>query len=381
MSTKTLLILLPVFVAYLLIGGGVFHVLESAEEMRIRERVFGLQKTFLGGDLVDALQPFCAKDAGEEYDTACCVLRSNLTTIHGFMQWYLQETLDNLTIRQTDNSSCIAMEGLPLLIITPDQLKDIVDVVGLSIDRGLDPRSSEGQSTPLSWDFLGAFGFTITVVTTIGYGTMSPVTVGGRVFCVFYALFGIPLTAFLLSKISKGLLKLACRATGKVCRARPQWNRDRVYKGAQTGLLLMGFILFFALPTITVCTTEQWTYWEALYYMFISLSTIGFGDYVIGNRKDIGYSAVYFAAMFVWILGGLAYLVLVFDLITRGLESIDGKVESLETSAEEKEKELKDGVEKEMKELPSVETVAPKRKAAGHPLFHRQSEDTTLGSA
>ncbi|CAH1232042.1 KCNK10 [Branchiostoma lanceolatum] len=372
MSTKTILILLPVFVAYLLIGGGVFHVLESAEEIKVRDRVFGLQHMFLGGDLVDKLQPFCAEDAGGEYDTPCCVLKSNLSTIHDFMIWYLQETLNNLTSRQAENSSCIEMEKLPLLIITPDQLTDIVDVVGLSIDRGLDPRSTEGQSTPLTWGFKGAFGFSITVVTTIGYGKLAPVTVGGRVFCVLYALFGIPLTAFLLSKISKALLKLSCRATERVCRARPQWNRERVQKAAQACLLVLGLVLFFALPTITVCTTEQWTYWEALYFMFISLSTIGFGDYVIGMRKDIVYSAFYFAAMFVWILGGLVYLVLVFDLITRGLESIDGKVGSLETSSDDREKE--------MKELPEVET-APKRRAAGHPVFHRQSQDPTQGSA
>ncbi|XP_035691696.1 potassium channel subfamily K member 16-like [Branchiostoma floridae] len=374
MSSKTILILLPIFVAYLLIGGGVFHVLESAEEIKVRERVFGLQHTFLGGDLVDKLQPFCAADAAGEHDTKCCVLRANLTTISDFMMWYLQETLDNLTSAQAENSSCIRMENLPLIILTPDQLADIVDVVGLSIDRGLDPRSTEGESTPLMWSFQGAFGFTITVVTTMGYGVMSPVTVGGRVFCVFYALLGIPLTAFLLSKISKALLKLSSRATKRVCKARPHWNREKVNKGAQACLLLMGLIFFFALPTITVCTTENWTYWEALYYMFISLSTIGFGDYVIGNRKDINYSAFYFAAMFVWLLGGLAYLVLVFDLITRGLESIDGKVESLETSPDDKGEELKE------KELPAVETV-PERKAAGHPLFHRQTKGATQGSA
>ncbi|XP_066291176.1 potassium channel subfamily K member 16-like [Branchiostoma lanceolatum] len=371
MSSKTILILLPIFVAYLLIGGGVFHVLESAEEIKVRDRVFGLQKTFLGGDLVDDLQPFCAEDAENKHDTDCCVLKSNLTTVQGLMISYLQETLNNLTRMHAENSNCIEMEELPVLIIKPNELKDIVDVVGVSIDRGLDPRSTEGRSTPLTWGFKGAFGFSITVVTTIGYGKLAPVTVGGRIFCVLYALFGIPSTAFLLSKISKALLKLSCRATERVCRARPQWNRERIQKAARATLLLVGLIVFFALPTIIICITEKWTYWEALYYMFISLSTIGFGDYDLGKNREINYSVAYYAVMFVWLLGGLAYFVLVFDLITRWLESIGGKVN---VGSEEASPNEADG-EKEMKELPSVKTV-PKRRVTGHPLFHRQSVGT-----
>ncbi|GMR63133.1 hypothetical protein PMAYCL1PPCAC_33328, partial [Pristionchus mayeri] len=43
------------------------------------------------------------------------------------------------------------------------------------------------------WKFAGAFYFATTVITTIGYGHSTPMTTGGKVFCMFYALAGIPL--------------------------------------------------------------------------------------------------------------------------------------------------------------------------------------------
>ena len=37
---------------------------------------------------------------------------------------------------------------------------------------------------------------------------------------------------------------------------------------------------------------EGWTYNEGLYFAFISLSTIGFGDYIIGKSVDINLRIV-----------------------------------------------------------------------------------------
>ncbi|KAG9260574.1 potassium channel subfamily K member 15-like [Astyanax mexicanus] len=44
------------------------------------------------------------------------------------------------------------------------------------------------------WSFPGSFYFSLTVITTIGYGHSYPRTEAGKVFCMLYALLGIPLT-------------------------------------------------------------------------------------------------------------------------------------------------------------------------------------------
>uniref|UniRef100_A0A914NVB2 Potassium channel domain-containing protein n=1 Tax=Meloidogyne incognita TaxID=6306 RepID=A0A914NVB2_MELIC len=50
--------------------------------------------------------------------------------------------------------------------------------------------------------FLGIF-FTSTLLTTIGYGNLVPVTSLGRMFCIFYALFGVPLILITVTDIGK----------------------------------------------------------------------------------------------------------------------------------------------------------------------------------
>eukprot|EP00079_Xenopus_tropicalis_P018261 XP_004919495.1 PREDICTED: potassium channel subfamily K member 17 [Xenopus tropicalis] len=154
--------------------------------------------------------------------------------------------------------------------------------------------SPEGNSSNLgSWSFGGSFFFSVTVVTTIGYGNLCPSTAGARAFCVVYALFGIPLNLILSSNdlsrfLSQRLTKLVTSGSA----------------------LLIGLLLFMLLPPVLFRAVEGWTYGEGLYYSFITLATIGFGDYVVGRNPDKQYPNWYRNLLSVWILFGLAWLAL-----------------------------------------------------------------------
>lgn len=50
-----------------------------------------------------------------------------------------------------------------------------------------------------------------------------------------------------------------------------------------TFMSLLGVILFFFVPAAIFQAIENWTYGESAYYAFVSLTTIGFGDYVAGK--------------------------------------------------------------------------------------------------
>ncbi|XP_070544819.1 uncharacterized protein [Ptychodera flava] len=61
---------------------------------------------------------------------------------------------------------------------------------------GLDPSTEQ-----VTWDMSGALFFVTTVITTIGYGSIAPISNGGRAFCIFFAMIGIPLNLLVLTDI------------------------------------------------------------------------------------------------------------------------------------------------------------------------------------
>ena len=74
----------------------------------------------------------------------------------------------------------------------------MLDVV-LANDRGVSIFKN-GTSVP-SWSFGQSFFFASTVVTTIGYGHQSPLSGEGKVFCILYAVVGIPMTLVLMAAV------------------------------------------------------------------------------------------------------------------------------------------------------------------------------------
>uniref|UniRef100_A0A2K5SBC2 Potassium two pore domain channel subfamily K member 17 n=1 Tax=Cebus imitator TaxID=2715852 RepID=A0A2K5SBC2_CEBIM len=131
------------------------------------------------------------------------------------------------------------------------------------------------------WEFVGSFFFSVSTVTTIGYGNLSPNTMAARLFCIFFALVGIPLNLVVLNRLGhlmqQGVDRCASRlgVTWKDP-GKAQWL-------AGSGALLSGLLLFLLLPPLLFSHMEGWSYMEGFYFSFITLSTVGFGDYVIGS--------------------------------------------------------------------------------------------------
>lgn len=57
---------------------------------------------------------------------------------------------------------------------------------------------------------------------------------------------------------------------------------------AGSAALLSGLLLFLLLPPLLFSHMEGWSYMESFYFAFITLSTVGFGDYVIGEWPKAG---------------------------------------------------------------------------------------------
>lgn len=55
---------------------------------------------------------------------------------------------------------------------------------------------------------------------------------------------------------------------------------------ASSSALLSGLLLFLLLPPLLFSHMEGWNYMEGFYFAFVTLSTVGFGDYVIGESSQ-----------------------------------------------------------------------------------------------
>ena len=48
-------------------------------------------------------------------------------------------------------------------------------------------------------------------------------------------------------------------------------------------IMMIGNIFFIIIPAFMFSAMEDWSFHEAIYYVFVTLTTVGFGDFVAGK--------------------------------------------------------------------------------------------------
>ena len=195
---------------------------------------------------------------------------------------------------------------------------------------------TEGETDPLKWDFYNSFYFAYTVVSTIGYGNLAPTNMLGRILMIFYGLVGIPINGILLAQLGEFFGRVFIKAHDKYKsykRGRDDYYPRKLttFETGRVGLaaqifayLTPGFVMFIFFPAFLFSHYEGWNYDEAVYYAFVTLTTIGFGDYVAGqdNSKGSGvFFILYKTFLICWISFGLGYIVMIMTFIARGMRS------------------------------------------------------------
>ncbi|XP_014222717.1 uncharacterized protein LOC106649680 isoform X2 [Trichogramma pretiosum] len=228
-----------------------------------------------------------------------------------------------------------------------------------------------------NWSFLNSVVYSLTVVTTIGYGHISPSTSTGRALTIVYAIFGIPMFLIVLADFGKlftrGIKFLWAFVrrlyyTGSCRKVRRTVHMQEMMKGVQlvydwstsfrrpsqmtdeeivemerhrqqqqqqqqqqhphhTSLSVDGntpqqtpespstpdmsafeiddefnlpisvaitiLVLYIIIGAVIFNIFEDWTFFESFYFVFISMSTIGFGDFVPQDPLYMMLSIVY----------------------------------------------------------------------------------------
>ncbi|KAJ8917298.1 hypothetical protein NQ315_002316 [Exocentrus adspersus] len=287
-----------------------------------------------------------------------------------------------------------------VMSVLEDYQKIIVNFSRRGYD-GNDDRDSSAQ-----WSFAGAFLYSLTVITTIGYGNIFPRTPQGKITTIVYAIIGMPLFLLYLSNIGDIMARsfkwiyanlCLCRWCPGVAKRRAERRMRREHRlsleygsesdeedsqpssqpweisipvpqlqpggsiasdGAVTSytegdesydvqsvtvplticlLIMVGYenkknckvsasssvSRYICGGALLFCKWEDyWSFLDASYFCFISLSTIGFGDLVPGDKiygrgvdfyKDVLELSFVFCSIYLML--GMALIAMCFNLM------------------------------------------------------------------
>ena len=172
-----------------------------------------------------------------------------------------------------------------------------------------------------NWDFSSSLLFVTSLVTTIGYGHVSPLTEVGKLLTIALSAAGIPLTLTLLSTAGSLLL----RGPARRLETWMAFLLTRIYRSATVFAVRLIHLILLTVVLICFCFMipayffnafeEDWNYLDSVYYCYISLTTIGLGDLIPATgTPEIPY---YRLATVAYLYFGLTLIMLWLALIYR----------------------------------------------------------------
>jgi len=177
------------------------------------------------------------------------------------------------------------------------------------------------------WYYLNCVYFCAVTITTIGYGDLSPNTVGGKLFVMFFTTFGVGLIAYSLAIISQKFVEtadLTIEITKSLRRKKRsqiipressavfeldelvlkgssledeemfgQFKVEKMKEGVMYSIsknrkLWIAFVFYLVMLTggaavfnflETDSNGNRWGYFNSVYFCFVTLATIGYGDF------------------------------------------------------------------------------------------------------
>ena len=145
-----------------------------------------------------------------------------------------------------------------------------------------------------------------------GYGVVTPTTPLGQILVILYALPGIPLALITLNSIggliSNGFNRLV-RAFEKraLNRAEPRHLEMKV-----SGLTCLLTTTTLLAGSAVMTRWTGWTFVEALYFLVVSFTTIGFGDYIPAQAVGDSFKKAPSAEQ--WLLNMVGFVTVLFGL-------------------------------------------------------------------
>ncbi|KAI6186175.1 TWiK family of potassium channels protein 9 [Aphelenchoides besseyi] len=168
------------------------------------------------------------------------------------------------------------------------------------------------------WEMKDSILFCFTVLSTIGYGNVAPQTTKGQAFVIAYGLIGVPFSLLVIANLGKFLAEVLKTVNRRLSRCfRSCFCRKKQHPSKKALLtpvdengnelesdndqstpfgLFIAFILYILIGSMVISIYEEdMTFFKAVYFNFVSLTTIGLGDVVPTNSQFLGFTLIYIA--------------------------------------------------------------------------------------
>jgi len=206
-------------------------------------------------------------------------------------------------------------------------LSDYEEVAAQAVDNGIDLTTQEFTA---NWNYIQSVFFSTTILTTIGYGNIAPDTFAGRLFCILFAIIGIPFTLSVIADVGQIFATIVSVLLAKYReKIRPVLLKFNIINekteeededgGMGSNIFLVGgavvfLAVFLSCGAFLFTLWEDWSFFDAFYFCFITFTTIGFGDIVPDiTTQRTGYMLV----CIIYILVGMALTTTIIELVRR----------------------------------------------------------------
>lgn len=188
-------------------------------------------------------------------------------------------------------------------------LDDYVAEVISSSRRGV---TLADQNVP-NWSFGQSFFFSATVITTIGYGQQTPLSPFGKLFCMVYSILGIPLTLLLLTAIVDRFMTPVSNLLSYMnSRLGHLHSPIRIRVLHLLAVSFIVFVIFLVIPASILENLEpNWSWLDSFYYCFISLTTVGLGDFIPGDEPGVTARSFYKTTIAAYLVVGVMSMMLI----------------------------------------------------------------------
>lgn len=179
------------------------------------------------------------------------------------------------------------------------------------------------------WEFGGSFYFCTLALALIGYGHSTPNTTSGKLFCIIYILIGIPISLIMFQSVGErlnGFLKYTIKQIKLINFRFFQFK----YHSVSNKDLIIAELMLTSILVLTASYIfsiyEGWSYFDAIYYSFITLTTIGFGDFVpLQKNNYLRHNPFYVAFTILFIITGLTIVASSTNLLVLYLVNINSE--------------------------------------------------------